>query len=203
MPLLGVCRTIHADVLVARGRWPEAEHALETALETHARFIPEMGAPTVASMAELRVRQGRLAEAEQLLAGREEHPSSLCALAHLRIADGRPQVAAALLERALGAAEGNAIRTTQLLAPLVEARLACGDLEGARAAAAQLAELAESSGIRLVERPRPARRRAREPRGGAPRTRRRSPPAWRSPRSAGSACPSTSGRRGWRWPARW
>ncbi len=106
VPLLGACRTIHADVLVARGRWPEAEHALEAALETHARFVPEMGAPTVASMAELRVRQGRLAEAEQLLAGREEHPSSLCALAHLRIADGRPQVAAALLERALGAAEG-------------------------------------------------------------------------------------------------
>ena len=151
VPLLGSCRTIHADVLVARGRWPEAEHALETALETHARFIPEMGAPTVASMAELRVRQGRLAEAEQLLTGREEHPSSLCALAQLRIADGRPQVAAGLLERALGAAEGDAIRTTQLLAPLVDARLACGDLEGARVAAGQLAELAESSGIRLVE----------------------------------------------------
>ncbi len=103
-----------------------------------------MGAPTVASMAELRVRQGRLAEAEQLLAGREEHPSSLCALAHLRIADGRPQVAAALLERALGGAEGDAIRTTQLLAPLVEARLACGDLEGARRGRGRLAELAEA-----------------------------------------------------------
>jgi ATP/maltotriose-dependent transcriptional regulator MalT len=151
VPLLGVCRTIHADVLVARGHWPEAEHALETALETHAHFVPEMGAPTVASMAELRVRQGRLAEAEQLLTGREEHPASLCALAHLRIADGRPQHAAALLERALGAAAGDAIRTTQLLAPLVEARLACGDLEGARVAAEQLADLADSSGIRLVE----------------------------------------------------
>ena len=150
MPLVGACRTIHADVLVARGRWPEAERALQAALETHARYIPAMGAPTVASMAELRVRQGRLAEAEQLLAGREEHPSSLCALAHLRIADGRPRVAAALLERALPAAEGNAIRTTQLLAPLVEARLACGDPQGAQAATAQLAGLAEESGIRLV-----------------------------------------------------
>ena len=150
MPLLGACRTIHADVLVARGRWPEAERALETALETHARYVPAMGAPTVASMAELRVRQGRLAEAEQLLAGREEHPASLCALAHLRIADGRPRVAAALLERALGSAEGDAIRTTQLLAPLVEARLACGDPEGAEAAAAQLAELADGSGMPLV-----------------------------------------------------
>ena len=152
VPLLGACRTIHADVLLARGRWPEAEHALETALETHARFIPEMGAPTVASMAELRVRQGRLAEAEQLLAGREEHPSSLCALAHLRIADGRPQVAAALLERALGAAEGDAMRTTQLLAPLVEARLACGDPEGAKAPRPPSSPTSrQSSGIRVVE----------------------------------------------------
>ena len=151
MPLLGACRTVHADVLVATGRWPEAERALASALETHARYVPEMGAPTVASMAELRVHQGRLAEAEQLLTGRQEHPASLCALAHLRIADGRPQLAAALLERALGAAEGDAIRTTQLLAPLVDARLACGDLEGARISAEQLAELAAASQIRVVE----------------------------------------------------
>ena len=58
VPLLGSCRTIHADVLLARGRWPEAEQALESALETHAGFVPAMGAPTVASMAELRVLPG-------------------------------------------------------------------------------------------------------------------------------------------------
>ncbi len=150
LPLLGACRTIHADVLVARGRWPEAEQALETALETHARFVPAMGAPTVAALAELRVRQGRLTEAEQLLAGREEHPSSLRALAQLRIADGQPQVAAALLERGLSSARDDTVASTQMLAPLVDARLACGDGEGAVAAAHQLAELAESSGIRLV-----------------------------------------------------
>jgi ATP/maltotriose-dependent transcriptional regulator MalT len=151
MPLLGACRTIHADVLVARGRWPEAERALENALETHARFVPEMGAPTVATMAELRIRQGRLAEAEQLLAGREEHPSSLRALAQLRIADGQPQVAGSLLERGLSATEGDAVATTQLLAPLVDARLAAGDHDGAAQAAARLADLARESGIRLAE----------------------------------------------------
>jgi ATP/maltotriose-dependent transcriptional regulator MalT len=150
MPLFGACRTIHADVLFATGRWPEAELALESALATHARYVPEMGAPTVAALAELRVRQGRLPEAEQLLAGREEHPSSLRALALLRIAEDRPQVAAALLERGLRAAEDDAMRATQLLAPLVDARLACGDADGAQSAARRLAELAGSSGIRLV-----------------------------------------------------
>ena len=120
-------------------------------------------------MAELRVRQGRLAEAEQLLTGREEHPSSLCALAHLRIADGHPQVAAALLERALPAAEGNAIRTTQLLAPLVEARLACGDPQGARAAAGAAGRPGRGVRHPAGRSPRGAGRGAREPGRGPPR----------------------------------
>jgi tetratricopeptide (TPR) repeat protein len=149
-PLFGTCRTVHADVLLATGHWPEAERALETALATHARWVPEMGAPTVASLAELRVRQGRLAEAERLLAGREEHPSSLRALALLRTAEGRPQTAAALLERGLRATAGDAIRATQQLAVLVDASLASDDLDRARSAGAELRELARTSGMRLV-----------------------------------------------------
>jgi ATP/maltotriose-dependent transcriptional regulator MalT len=149
-PLLGACRTVHADVLVATGRWSEAELALEGALDVHARYVPGMAAPTVATLAELRVRQGRLPEAEQLLAGREEHPSSLRALALLRIAEDRPESAAALLERGLLAAEGDVMRAAQLLAPLVDARLAGGDVEGAGDAVRELEELAASSGSRVV-----------------------------------------------------
>jgi ATP/maltotriose-dependent transcriptional regulator MalT len=149
-PLLGACRTAHADVLLAKGRWPEAERALTNALAVHARGIPAMGAPTIAAMAELRVRQGRLPEAEQLLAGREVHPASLRALALLRIAEGRPQVAAALLERGLTDAGDDAMRVTHLLGPLVDARLACDDVAGAQAAATALQELAASSQIGLV-----------------------------------------------------
>jgi DNA-binding NarL/FixJ family response regulator len=150
MPLLGACRTVHADVLLARGRWPEAERALTSALDAHAGAVAAMAAPTVAAMAELRVRQGRLAEAEQLLAGREEHPASLRALALLRIAEGQPEVATMLLERGLTAAGDDAMRVTQLLAPLVDARLARGDAAGAEAAARMLEERAERSQIALV-----------------------------------------------------
>ncbi|MEA2291969.1 MAG: hypothetical protein QOF17_989, partial [Solirubrobacteraceae bacterium] len=149
-PLFGACRTVHADVLVAAGRWPEAEHALESALATHERYVPEMGVPAIARMGELRVRQGRLAEATQLLAGAAEQPSSLRALALLRLAEDRPQVAAALLERGLRGTEGNAVQAAQMLAPLVDARLACGDVVGAREAADQLAAFADASGIRLI-----------------------------------------------------
>jgi len=149
-PLFGACRTVHADVLVAAGRWPEAEHALESALATHERYIPQMGVAAIARMAELLVRQGRLAEAAQLLAGVAEQSSSLRALALLRLAEDRPRVAAALLERGLRGTEGNAVQGAQMLAPLVDARLACGDVAGAREAADQLAAFAEASGIRLI-----------------------------------------------------
>jgi ATP/maltotriose-dependent transcriptional regulator MalT len=148
-PLLGACRTIHADVLLATGRWNEAERALESALATHSRYVPGMASPTVATLAELRIRQGRLAEAERLLAGREENPSALRALALLRIAEGRSDTAVALLQRGLAGADGP-MRATQLLAPLVDARLAAGDLPGAADAARSLAGLAHSSGIALV-----------------------------------------------------
>lgn len=151
MPLVGACRTIHADVLVARGRWPEAEQALESALETHARYMPAMDAAPLAAMAELRVRQGRLAEAERLLAGREESSASLRALAQLRICEGRSEVAVALLERGLAASEGDTMGETQLLAQLVEARLATGDRQGAAEAAERLARVAGASRIRLAE----------------------------------------------------
>jgi DNA-binding NarL/FixJ family response regulator len=149
-PLFGTCRSVHADVLFATGHWVEAERALETSLATHARYVPEMGAPTMASLAELRVRQGRLSEAETLLAGREENPSSLRALALLRIAEGRPGVAVALLERGLHHGAGAVMGASQLLAALVDARLACADLDGAQVAVTELVELAAASGIRLV-----------------------------------------------------
>ena len=149
-PLVGACRTIHADMLMATGRWPEAERALQSALAVHARYIPEMDAPTVASLAALRIQQGRLAEAAQLLAGREEQPDSLRALALLRIAEGHPRVAVALLERGLQATVGDAMQATALLAALVDARLAAGQIGPAGTAAAQLDEIAADTGIRLV-----------------------------------------------------
>jgi len=96
------------------------------------------------------VQQGRPAEAEELLAGWEEHPAALRALASLRLADGRPRQAVALLERGVRAAEDDAVATAGLLALLVEARLALPDLPGAPAAADELAALARLTGIHLL-----------------------------------------------------
>jgi ATP/maltotriose-dependent transcriptional regulator MalT len=149
-PLFGACRTIHADVLLATGHWPEAESALQAAVSTHARYVPQMSAPAVATLAELRVRQGRLMEAERLLAGGPEQSGRLRAVALLRLAEGRPGEAVTLLERAVRAATDQPVRAAQLLVPLVDARLGCADPQGAAAAATELRVLADGVGIRLV-----------------------------------------------------
>jgi DNA-binding NarL/FixJ family response regulator len=151
MPLFGACRTIHADVLVASGRWDDAEHALEEALAAHGRAYRAMGAPTLSTLASLRVRQGRLAEAEQLLAGREEEPTALLALAELRLAEGEPRIAAALLERGLAAAGDDVLSSSRLLVPLVDAWLASGDGNAARDAAQRLGALAVACRRPLVD----------------------------------------------------
>ena len=148
--LYGVCRTVHADVLVATGRWGAAEAALAEALDAHRQRYPPMAAPTVSSLALLRIRQGRLAEAQQLLAGREEQPSSLLALAELRLAEGEPRVAAALLERALAATHGDVLGETRVRASLVDAHVACGDLDAARGEVELLQSAAAGSSGTLV-----------------------------------------------------
>jgi len=149
-PLHGACRTVHAGVLLATGRWADAEAALWAALATHVRYVPEMSAPAIACLAELRVLQGRLPEAEELLADREEHPASLRALALLRLADGRPGQAVRALDRGLRDTGDDAVATAPLLATLVDARLDLGDVAGAAAAADDLARLASTARIRLL-----------------------------------------------------
>ena len=149
-PLFGACQTVHASVLVATGDWPGAEVALRSAVQTHARHVPQMGAPAVEALAELRVRQGRLREAEALLDGGGPGSGWLRVMALLRLADGRAAEAVTLLERALREGSGPPVRTAQVLVVLAEARLADADVAGAHGAAQALAELAGAVGIPLV-----------------------------------------------------
>lgn len=149
-PLFGTCRGVHADVLLATGHWVEAERALDTALVTLEGCVPELAEPSVASLAELRIRQGRLDEAEALLAGHEEAPAALRVLAMLRLAQDRWEAAAVLLERALRHGTGGVVGTARVLSTLVETRLGLADLDRARVAARDLAGLSHASGISVV-----------------------------------------------------
>jgi DNA-binding NarL/FixJ family response regulator len=124
---------------VALGSWERAEGELTAAL----RGYDELGSPgrvfALARLAELRVRQGRVAEAERLLDGYGDHPLTATASALLALAQGRHDLACALVARRLDAADDAGLAA--LLPVCVESRLQAGDMEGAREATARMREL--------------------------------------------------------------
>jgi DNA-binding CsgD family transcriptional regulator len=150
--LLAFCRTCCADVYAATGRVDDAEEELLAAL----RELTEAGQRArcvhpAARLAELRVLQGRFDEAELLLVGFEGEPEAVEAAVSLRLARGEARAAAALLERRLEELGRANLLAAPLLGRLVEARIALGDLDGARATAAELSRLAGDGGRERVE----------------------------------------------------
>ena len=97
------CRTHYGGVLTAAGRWPEADVALTEAVRLWGLGHRSLRGGALVRLADLRVRQGRFEEAEQLLAGPRTRPSTPRApLAAIHLAKGEPALAARRLERALG-----------------------------------------------------------------------------------------------------
>ena len=82
------CRCHYGGILIAIGRWAEAEEELLAALRAFDRgYRAERISPLV-RLAELRVRQGRFEEAERLLEGGEWHPTARRSLATIALARG-------------------------------------------------------------------------------------------------------------------
>jgi len=71
--LLGFCRAHHGAVLTWQGRWEEAEHELRAAVDELSESRPPAAGDALVRLAELRRRQGRLDEAEELFARCEGH----------------------------------------------------------------------------------------------------------------------------------
>jgi ATP/maltotriose-dependent transcriptional regulator MalT len=138
------CRVVYSGVLIATGRWDDAEKELKTALQAVELPYPHEKVHSLSRLALLCVRRGRLDEAGQLLAGFETHGVAAEASASLHLARGQAALAIALLERRL-AAVGDGLPAVPLLRLMVEARLDARDLPAARAAAERLGGIAESA----------------------------------------------------------
>jgi tetratricopeptide (TPR) repeat protein len=134
------CDTIQATLLCELGRWSEAEAVLVRANEAFAAVMPGPGFHPTVGLADLRIRQGRLADAEALLLGRDHAFEALLPTARLHLARGDHALARIAAQRGLRAMAGDRLRAVQLLTVLVDAELARGDLDAARAACADLVE---------------------------------------------------------------
>ena len=99
--LLNTCRAHYASVLFWQGRWEEAESQLSAAVEGIQASRPPMVGDAFARLGELRRRQGRVADAEELFARSETHSLSVLGRAALALDRGQAPEAAELADRYL------------------------------------------------------------------------------------------------------
>jgi tetratricopeptide (TPR) repeat protein len=136
--LSGHCDSVYGHLLCNLGRWSEAEAVLERAIETtqNVGFSGRLHAGT--ALADLRIRQGRLDEAEALLIGRDDHMEALIPMARLHLARGDHELAVATARRGVRMIKTDRVRAVTLLAVQFAAELARGDLDAAAAVSAEL-----------------------------------------------------------------
>jgi LuxR family maltose regulon positive regulatory protein len=141
--LLNTCRAHYASVLSWQGRWHEAESQLSAAVEGLQASRPPMVGDALARLGELRRRQGRLADAEELFARSETHPLTLLGRAALALDRGQPSEAAELADRYLRRfPDPSRIERSAGLEVAIRALAQLGEHERAAEALGQLGEIA-------------------------------------------------------------
>ena len=90
------------------------------------------------ALADLRIRQGRLADAEALLLGKDQAMQALLPTAHLHLARGDNDLARSMARRGMRVIGTDRLRAVELLTVLVDAELGRGDLDAATEACDEL-----------------------------------------------------------------
>jgi DNA-binding NarL/FixJ family response regulator len=148
----GLCRVHRVTILQQSGGWPsavrEARLACEQMTGGYGRVV---AGAAFYQLAELHRLRGEFADAEQayrdaLRYGWDTQPG----MAMLRLAQGKPDPAAAAIRRALAEAT-EPPRRARLLAAAVEIQVAAGDLIGAARAAVELSGIADELGTTALQ----------------------------------------------------
>jgi tetratricopeptide (TPR) repeat protein len=137
------CESVRAAALCELGRWGEAEAVLRRSIEEFEAHLHIPAWHPAIVLAELRIRQGRFADAEVLLLGKDGHLQALLPAARLHLARGDYELAGATAVRGLRAVGDDRLRAAELLAVLVDTELAVGDVAAAVAACDEMVARAE------------------------------------------------------------
>lgn len=140
-----VCRCHYGGILIEVGRWEEAERELLGALAALEGGYRGARASPLVRLADLRVRQGRLEEAERLLEGIDWDPAARACRATIAVARGDHALGEEMVRACLegrGAEPGCA----PLLDLLARSQLARGDPVAADRTVARLEEIGVRSG---------------------------------------------------------
>jgi DNA-binding NarL/FixJ family response regulator len=130
--------------LFCAGRWEEAEAVMLDALGPTASRSVGHRIEVSARLAELRVDQGRIDEAAQLVAPYAEHVVMCTPRARIHLARGEDELAVAVVTRAVDEYVGDAVRRAPLLGIAVQAELRRGQLDTAERFARDVAALADA-----------------------------------------------------------
>jgi DNA-binding CsgD family transcriptional regulator len=132
------CKLAFGSVLCSAGRWTEGEAALLDAIGPDASKSRGHRVEAQSRLAELRVHQGRVDEAAELLATIEDSVAAAGPLALVHLRRGQPELARAVLRGAVKRMVNDVLRGAPLLSLLVEAEVARGDVGAALEASALL-----------------------------------------------------------------
>jgi LuxR family maltose regulon positive regulatory protein len=143
---LSSCKARYAGVLTWQGRWDEAEVELKLAVDGLATARPPLVGRALVRLGDLRRRQGRLDEAEELFRRCGGDPLAILGLAEVALERGAAENAADLAERYLRRfPDRNRIERCAGLEVAVRAHLLLQAPERAEAALTELRDLADAT----------------------------------------------------------
>jgi len=145
--LFASCRTHFGTVLVERGQWQNAEKELGAALALAKQAGETPRAEALRVLADLRLRQGKLEEAQALLDQIQDATAAALTSAALELARGEPRLAVVHLTRRLPQLYGRPHEAAQVMALLIDAHLLGGDLQAATELASDLIGIAEAAEV--------------------------------------------------------
>ncbi|MDZ7674052.1 MAG: LuxR C-terminal-related transcriptional regulator [Acidimicrobiales bacterium] len=148
--LLAECRTYFGGVLVATGEWDTAATELRAAIALTDESVPVLHRKALASLAELRLAQGRLSECDRLVAGLEDHAETATVFTMLHLERKQPDLAAATARRRLEHGPDDEVERAELLELAGRAALAADDTAEAQSGSEALLDLAASTDSNLI-----------------------------------------------------
>ncbi len=140
-----VCRTHYGGLLIAVGRWAEAEEQLLGAARAFEEGYRGLSGWPLARLGDLRARQGRFEEARRLIDGHESHPIARRTLAAIALGRGELVLADELARLCLEGELHGEPGCAPVLEMLVQIRVARQDVPAAHAALDELTTIAASS----------------------------------------------------------
>jgi len=129
--LYAECRSYYGRVLFENGDWGAAEPLLVDAISMSRGVFAAPHAFASGTLAELRLAQGRVADAARVLHGVEGREEAAAAVALLHLEQGEPAVAAAVLRRRLATTSPDRLDVAGVIELIGEAEIALLDSEAA------------------------------------------------------------------------